>query len=365
MEGTCSSVRVRMWIHYFFVTVDNTGLPRRDKYEGFDIYRIADGRGKLSEFVLWWNLFRTLHSLRDRFDIIHASGSTYRNSAVGLIGKTLGKKSLTIVSMAHNDLYEVGRGWAGRAQAFLLGYVDRYVSLSRQITEEIKSLPLDGAKAVEISQGVNTERFFPADALEQARLRQALALPERPIALYAGVFDSRKNVEWLVNVWIHNRKRFSGWCLVLVGPTSRDHEDAGLKEKLRVLVSREGIAEDILFRDFSPRPEDYYRAADLFILPSQNEGLPNVVLEAMSCGLPCVVTRISGTTDLIDHEATGMLFTVNDERSFVDAMAPLVDDHGRRKQMGALAAADIQHRLSSEKSAERYLQLYLTMLEGR
>ena len=38
-------------IHYFFVTVDNTGLPRRDKYEGFDIYRIADGRGKLSEFV--------------------------------------------------------------------------------------------------------------------------------------------------------------------------------------------------------------------------------------------------------------------------------------------------------------------------
>lgn len=120
-----------------------------------------------------------------------------------------------------------------------------------------------------------------------------------------------------------------------------------------------------MFRDFSPRPEDYYRAADLFILPSQNEGLPNVVLEAMSCGLPCVVTRISGTTDLIDHEATGMLFTVNDERSFVDAMAPLVDDHGRRKQMGALAAADIQHRLSSEKSAERYLQLYLTMLEGR
>lgn len=349
-------------VQYFFVTVDNTGLPRHDTYQGFDVYRIADGPKKHGELVLWWNLFRTLRPLRKRFDIIHASGSTYRNSAVGIIGKALGKKSLTLVSMAHNDLYPIGRTRVGAAQKFLLNRVDRYVSLSRQISEEIESLPLDHSKAVEISQGVDTERFSSVDAADRGRLRKQLDLPERPIALFAGVFDSRKNVEWLVHTWVKHREQFFGWCLLLIGPTSRDRREAGLRERLQALVRREELAQDILFRDFAPSPEDYYRTADLFILPSLNEGLPNVVLEAMSCGLPCVVTRISGTTDIIDHGATGMLFDVNDERSFIDAMTPLLGNADRRRNMGSQASAQIHSRLSSKRSAERYLRLYQTML---
>ena len=349
-------------VQFFFVTVDNTGLPKRDTYQGFDVYRIADGPKKHGEFVLWWNLWRALRPLRDRFDIIHASGSTYRNSGVGIIGKALGKKSLTVVSMAHNDLFHIGRDRIGRLQSFLLGRVDRYVSLSRQITDEIRALPLDFAKAVEISQGVNSDRFRPADAAEQSRLRQELNLPERPIALYTGVFDSRKNVEWLVQVWLAQRERFPGWCLVLVGPTSRDRRDAGLRERLMALVREQNLDGDILFRDFSPTPENYYRCADIFILPSHNEGLPNVVLEAMSCGLPCVVTRISGTTDLIRHEDSGMLFTVDDVPSFLDAMEPLIRSRELRRRMGGKAAEEIQARLSSKKSAERYLKLYQSML---
>jgi len=349
-------------IHYFFVTVDNTGLPRRDIYQGFDIYRISDGPKKHGELVLWWNLYRTLKPLRNQFDIIHASGATYRNSGVGIVGKLLGKKSLTIVSMAHNDLYHIGRTRIGKVQWFLLNHVDRYVSLSRQITDEIKSLPLDKARAVEIPQGVNTERFRPADAHERAQLRGKLTLPECPIALYAGVFDSRKNVEWLVHTWKKNRQLLGDWCLLLVGPTSRDERDKGLREKLRAVVRHEGLERNILFGDFSPRLEDYYRAADLFILPSQNEGLPNVVLEAMSCGLPCVVTRISGTDDLINHGESGMLFGVHDERSFMNAIAPLISNQELRKRMGSLAMTEIRTRFSSENSAERYLNLYQSML---
>ena len=352
-------------VQYFFVTVDNTGLPTHDTYQGFDVYRIADGPKKHGEFVLWWNLFRTLHALRQRFDIIHASVSTYLNSAVGIIGKVLGKKSLTLVSMAHNVLYPVGRTRVGSAQKFLLGRVDRYVSLSRQISEEIKSLPLDQSKAVEISQGVDTERFSPVDAAERSGLRRKSNLPERPIALFTGVFDSRKNIEWLVHTWVKYRERFFGWCLLLIGPTSRDQREVGLRERLQELVRHEGLDQDILFRDFSPRPEDYYRAADLFILPSLNEGLPNVVLEAMSCGLPCVVTRISGTTDIIDHGHSGMLFEVNDEMSFLDAVTPLLGSADRRRTIGNQASLEIHNRLSSKRSAERYLRLYQTMLEGK
>jgi glycosyltransferase involved in cell wall biosynthesis len=350
-------------IEYFFVTVDNTGLPRIDKYQGFDVFRISDKPKKHGEFLLWWNLYRTLKPLRDQFDIIHASGATYRNSGVGIVGKALGKKSLTIVSMANNDLYHVGRTRIGKIQSFLLDHVDRYVSLSRQISEEIRSLPLDNAKAIEIPQGVNTDRFRPADARERGQLRSKLSLPERPIALYAGVFDSRKNVEWLVRTWLKYRTLFTEWCLLLIGPRSRDEQDGGLREKLHAVVRNEGMEQNILFAEFSPQLENYYRAADLFILPSQNEGLPNVVLEAMSCGLPCVVTQISGTEDLINHDSSGMLFGVNDEHSFISAIEPLISNPERRATMGRSANAEVRARYSSESSAERYLSLYRSMLE--
>jgi glycosyltransferase involved in cell wall biosynthesis len=351
-------------IRYFFVTVDNTGLPRKDKCEGFDVYRITDGPQKHGEFLLWWNLYRALKPLQGQFDIIHASGATYRNAGVGIIGKALGKKSLTVVSMAHNDLYNIGRNRIGKIQSLLLGYVDRYVSLSRQITTEILALPLDGAKAVEIPQGVNTQKFRPAHADEKTQLRKELKLPERPIALYAGVFDSRKNIEWLVQTWIKNRSLFADWCLLLVGPESRDACDAGLREKLQMLARREGMERDILLHDFSPALDRYYRAVDLFILPSLNEGLPNVVLEAMSCGLPCVVTRISGTEDLIRHQSSGMLFDVNDEQSFIAAIEPLIANPTLGKNLGAEASAVIKGNFSSEISAERYMKLYCRMVNN-
>ena len=349
-------------VQFFFVSVDNSNLARKDRHEGFDVYRIADGPRKHGEFILWWNLWRTMYSLRDRFDIIHALGSTYRNSAVGPIGRLLGKKSLTTVSMAQNDLYNIGRTLPGRLQGHLLGYVDRYVSLSRQITDEIRQLPLDSGRAVEIPQGVNPERFFPAEAIEKNALRRQLGVPDGPLALYVGVFDSRKNVEWLVRTWAKRREMFSGWRLLLVGPASRDQRDAGLRPVLQEFVNQQGLQDRILFHDFSPRIEDYYRCAEIFILPSHNEGMPNAVVEAMSCGMPCAVTKISGTTDLITHGESGMLFEVNDEESFAAALRPLVLDRAVRERIGQRAAAIIREKYSFDQVADRYLSLYRQML---
>jgi glycosyltransferase involved in cell wall biosynthesis len=353
-------------VRFIFVTVDNSGLPRKEEYLGFEVYRVQDGVKKHGEFVLWWNLWRTFSSLRSRFDIIHAFGSTYRNSVVGPISKLLGKKSLTTVSLANNDLHPLAvHSTAGRIQKAFLSCVDRYVTLSRQITHEVRTLPLDFAKAIEIPQGVDTARFRPANREEQAALRQRLELPDGPLALYVGVLDSRKNVKWLVETWAKYQHTFAQWRLLLVGPTSRDACDAGLREQLSRYARECSLADKILLRDFAPRIEDYYRAADLFILPSQNEGMPNVLVEAMACGLPCVVTSISGTTDLIEQGKTGMLFVVNSERSFLDAMGALIRDPEQRTLVAARARTVMTERFSTDRICSRYLDVYHSMLKGK
>lgn len=352
-------------VPFIFVTVDNSGLPRKDEYHGFEVHRVAEGQTKHSEFALWWNLGNTLYSLRDRFDIIHAFGSTYRNSAIGPIGKFLGKKTLTTVSMANNDLRQIAMGTrAGHLQRCFLTYVDRYVSLSHQISDEIRSLPLDATKATEIPQGVDTNRFYPADPSERNEIRRRLGLPHGPLAIYVGVLDSRKNVKWLVETWIRNRETFAQWRLLLVGPTSRDARDADLRERLRSLAIDQDLSDQIILRDFNPSIEDYYRTADLFVLPSQNEGMPNVVVEAMACSLPCVVTAISGTTDLIKHGESGMLFTVNSEDSFVEAMRPLIESDEQRSRIGGRARAIMEEKFSTRQVCTVYLDLYRSLLNG-
>jgi glycosyltransferase involved in cell wall biosynthesis len=254
----------------------------------------------------------------------------------------------------------------GTVQKLLLSYVDRYVSLSQQISEEIRQLPLDQRKAVQISQGVDTERFRPASPAEKLELRKQLDIPlDGPLAIFVGVFDSRKNVEWLVKTWAEKRDRFPSWRLLLVGPSSRDHRDAHLRSSLQEFVRQTGLQQVVFFHDFSPHAEDYYRAADIFILPSHNEGMPNAVLEAMACGLACVVTRISGTTDLINHRESGMLFDVNDESGFAIAFSELALDADLRETIGGRASVLIQERYSVEKVADKYLQLYQEMLRGR
>jgi glycosyltransferase involved in cell wall biosynthesis len=149
-----------------------------------------------------------------------------------------------------------------------------------------------------------------------------------------------------------------------VGPTSRDPWDAGLREELRSLASQAGLQDKILFRDFDPHVENFYRAADLFVLPSQNEGMPNVVVEAMACGLPCVVTSISGTTDLIQSGKSGKLFAVNSEESFVDAMQSVMSSSEHRQQIGIHARAVMVEKFSTAHVCARYLDLYRSMLNG-
>ena len=346
-----------------FLTVDNNGLPRDDTYEGFRVHRIGGGLGRHGEFRLWWNMWRALRARRRDFDILHAAGCTYRDSAVGPIARLLGKRSLAAVSLANDDLAFVGRTAAGRLQALMLRWVDRYVSISAQLTEELRRLPLDFGRVVELPVGVDTERFSPAGAAEKAALRVRAGLPDGPLALYAGVLDRRKNVEWLVRSWIANRSSFRGWRLLLVGPASRHPAERHLATTLPDLVQAHGLADEILFRNFTPRIEDCLRAADLLILPSKNEGMPNVVLEAMACGLPCAATRISGTPDLIEHGRTGVLFTVDDDRDFLQATQPLVDSPALRAEVGRAARARIVAQFSTRVTAERYARLYREMLE--
>jgi glycosyltransferase involved in cell wall biosynthesis len=190
-------------------------------------------------------------------------------------------------------------------------------------------------------------------------LREKLGLPvDRPIALYVGVLDQRKNIEWLAEQWVRHQAFGANGLLLAVGPQSREDPDGVLRGRLATLgESHPGL---FALRDFSTDILSYYQSADALILPSLKEGLPNVVLEAMACGLPCVAARASGSRELILEGETGYTYAHGDVTEMGEALHRCLSPAGGC--LGEKAREVAQRQYSIQAIADRYEALYEQLL---
>jgi glycosyltransferase involved in cell wall biosynthesis len=101
-----------------------------------------------------------------------------------------------------------------------------------------------------------------------------------------------------------------------------------------------------------------YAAADLFILPSLEDNLPNTILESMSCGTPVVAFDVGGVPDVVTNGVTGRLACPGDVRQMGEAIVSLVLNPEQRKEMGKRCRQQMIEKNSLTDQAERYLQLY-------
>lgn len=348
--------------HVEFVTVKWPGLPERDTFDGFSVYRVEMGRGtRHKEFRLWWNLFKFIHKKRRDFDIFHSHGAYYTNSIVGPLAKVFHWKSLVKASLADNDLYGIKSSLAGYIHYSFLRNVDACVGISHDLQTEFISAGISPEKVYYMPNGVDTARFYPVGPEEKAALHKAFGLPlDRPVVLSIGVFDQRKNLGWLVENWVRQDAFDTNAFLLVIGPQSREDQDGTLIASLKQMAAEK--SEILCLMDHVDEIEKLYRAADVFILPSKSEGMPNVVLEAMASGLPCVATRVSGIRELIEEGKTGFTFAVNDVQGFHHALLNILN--GNIRNMGKRACERVKKEFSLPVIAERYERLYKKLLAG-
>ena len=120
--------------------------------------------------------------------------------------------------------------------------------------------------------------------------------------------------------------------------------------------------ERFALHDFRADVTPYYQCADLLVLPSSKEGLPNVVLEAMACGLPCVAARASGSRELIVDGENGFTYAPDDLAALAEAVRRCLSPEGAG--MGAKARQLAQSRYSIRAIADKYESLYKQLLSG-
>jgi glycosyltransferase involved in cell wall biosynthesis len=138
--------------------------------------------------------------------------------------------------------------------------------------------------------------------------------------------------------------------------------DGALRDELKAWVQRAGLESRIHFAGRRSDVPSLLRAADLFVLPSAWEGLPNVLLEAMAAGTPVIATAVEGVSDLlVDHE-TGLVVPSNSPRDLAGAITVLLASPLQSRKMAEAAQHVAAEQFKWQDVVAQYEQLYDKLL---
>lgn len=288
---------------------------------------------------------------RWRADIIHCRNwSTWPDAAMAcLLGG--GRSSLiwSFHGFADVDAFPLRRCIASRLLARCTGRLFAVCKDSAVRFAEKTGIPR--ARFEVLYNGVDTERFRPV--MDRRALRHALGLPlDELLILTVGSLIPVKDHATLVEAAARLlRQQPRPVRFVFVG-------DGVLRVEIERRIGERGLTDRFLLAGSSDRVADYYRAADIFVLPSRLEGMSNAILEAMASGLPVVANRVGGNPELVIDGATGLLCRSGVPDDMAAALARLVSDHTLRDAMGERARARVVADFSIEAMVKRYAQFY-------
>jgi glycosyltransferase involved in cell wall biosynthesis len=205
-----------------------------------------------------------------------------------------------------------------------------------------------------IHSGVDL-RTFRADRYQPSETKALLGIPpETTVAGTVGRLTPVKGQEVLLRAASELICRGEKIFLVLLG-------DGELRRDLEQLALRLGIAESVRFFGWRPDVAQIMAAFDIFCLPSLNEGMGKVLVEAMAMGKPIIASSIGGIQDIVRSGENGILVPVGDAAAWAEAIASLCRDPEERRRIGD-AGMQMAPRYSSEEMIKRIDQMYGKLL---
>jgi glycosyltransferase involved in cell wall biosynthesis len=184
-------------------------------------------------------------------------------------------------------------------------------------------------------------------------------MPEKTVSenvkiLFCGRLRYQKGLTYLLEALakIKSRKNMPDVILEIAGFGSEEGN-------LRQLSKRLGLENEVRFIGQLDENKlvETYQQSDIFVNPSLNEGMPNSVLEAMSCGLPCIVTNIEGNNEVVRNGQCGLVIPPKDTDSLADALSRLIKDRDERERFGRMSRRVIEEEYSWRKTAEQLMSI--------
>ncbi|HEY9140226.1 MAG TPA: glycosyltransferase family 4 protein [Bryobacteraceae bacterium] len=334
--------------------VDPAGVPVRI------LTRDATGRRKDILFALRvaWALWRE----RRNYQIVYFLMQGLHLAAGLPVARALRKPIvMKFAGSAVIPLLRASR--AGRAELrWLRRWAARLLILNEGMVQEAIEEGFPREQMLWMPNPVDTEQFRPGQPEEIAGLRAEFGIPlEALVAVYVGRLSREKGLPALLRGFALAAREEARVMLVLVG-------DGAMRNELQTMAAKLGLGpSQVLFsgRVDSSEVPLWLRASDVFTLMSPNEGFSCALAEAMSAGLPSVVSRIPANVQLIEDEVHGLLAPVEDDSAMAGALIRLFHDPALRGRIGLAARQRIIDNYSTCQVADRYEALFSEVLGER
>jgi glycosyltransferase involved in cell wall biosynthesis len=287
-----------------------------------------------------------------RFDVIQTwifAANTYGRVAARLV-----RVPVVVTAEMAVDLWKSPRELA--IDRWLARSTDRVVGNSQAVVDFYRGIGIPAELLSLIRSGIGDEE---PPAVDRAAVRAGFGWPsDAPLLLFAGRLAPQKGVGDLIAAIDLVQYNVPQLRVLIVGdgPMHAQLEATAAAFQLGGMVQFTGHRNDV------PR---LLAAADLLVLPSLYEGLPNVVLEAMRFSKPVVATAAPGTTEVVTDGETGLLVPPRDPPALAQAIRTLVEDPERAQRLGAAGRARVASDFRAATMIDAYASLYEELARAR
>lgn len=311
----------------------------------------------LADLAAFFALFRLIGQEQPR--IVHT-----HTSKAGILGRWAARlRRVPIV--VHTPHGHVFWGYFGPGKTRLFIALERWTArittalvmlTERERADHLRFRIAPEGKFTVIHSGVALERFRP-DPARAAETRAGLGIPPETLLLAtAGRLTPVKGQETLIRAVAELSQRGEKLSLLLLG-------EGELRRDLEALATGLGIAATVRFLGWQPDVAPFLDACDLFCLPSLNEGMGKVLVEAMALGKPLVASDVAGIPDLVRPGENGLLVPPGNVPAWAGAIAGLLADPPERRRLGE-GGRRLATRYGSGEMVRAIGGLYEKLLEG-
>lgn len=321
------------------------------RWNGFDGEALRHDTPNLPAAAI--ELTRTLNRLQA--DVLLCHG--YKADVIGrLAARQTGARAVA-----------VSRGWTAENRKVRLyeaidklhlRCMDHVVCVSQGQARKVRRAGVPPARISVIANAARLGAFAGPDPEAREQLEAFCRRPGERIVVGAGRLSREKGVPVLIAAAQRVVARDPGARFVVFG-------EGAMRPALARMIAEAGLDDYFALPGFRGDLDRIMPAADLFVLPSFTEGLPNVVLEASAASVPVVATAVGGTPEVVDDGQSGLLVPPGDPERLAAAIDALLSDGERRRRMGAAGRRFVAEHFTFEAQAAAYVRLFHVLSAGR
>lgn len=231
--------------------------------------------------------------------------------------------------------------------------VGLFTVISHKMKKDLAQYAPDPDSIQVIYNGVDTHRFSPTRACS----RPQIVPQDSKVIVKVGRLVEEKDHQTLFAAFKNVSTKIPDVSLILVG-------DGPLKDELKKLAEDLGILPQIQFAGTQSDIVPFLKHADLFVLSSQSEGLPMVILEAMASELPIISTDVGGISELIINRKTGLTVPPKSTEALTHSIIQLLTQRDFAKELASNARKTVLEHYSQEAITRQYMDKYLEILNS-